>query len=152
MPQKHFLISSITEIKQVLAYILGNLALPSLVLLKGDLGSGKTTLTKYLLEQFGLQRNTVKSPTYTLINNYIGVHDGQALKINHLDLYRVEKPDPFLVEEISMLISEPLSITLIEWPERQDLSSIISEKIQLIDIEIRIIEEEIRKFTVEIKP
>jgi tRNA threonylcarbamoyladenosine biosynthesis protein TsaE len=151
MPQKRFQIKNIEEIMPLVRYLLEKLEFPSLILLHGNLGSGKTTLTKYLLEQLGIARNDVKSPTYSLINNFQARFKGKTISINHIDLYRLEKPDPLLLQEISQLLSEPLSLTLIEWPEKLALQSLIPDRLQLIKIDIQIEQDHTREFTVKIK-
>lgn len=87
----------------------------SVILLKGDLGSGKTTLVQGIGEGLGITEPIV-SPTFTLINEYIK----GRLPLYHLDLYRLQP------EEITALNLEsywegvefPLGIVAIEWAER----------------------------------
>lgn len=152
MQNKRFLLKTIKEISPLVDYLVENLNLPSLILLKGNLGSGKTTLAKYLLEHLGIAKNEVKSPTYSLINNFQTQFAGKTIHINHIDLYRLEKSDPLLLQEISQLLSEPASLTLIEWPEKLDLQSIIPVNHQQLKINIQIKENHSREFTVKIKP
>ncbi|MGQ0503616.1 MAG: tRNA (adenosine(37)-N6)-threonylcarbamoyltransferase complex ATPase subunit type 1 TsaE [Panacagrimonas sp.] len=80
--------------------------------LRGDLGTGKTTLARGLLRAAG-HTGTLRSPTYTLLEPYaIGP---QAFL--HLDLYRLA--DPSEVEELGLRDHSPEStIWLVEWPER----------------------------------
>src|SRR5215469_1920322 len=67
---------------------------PALILLTGDLGSGKTTLTKGIVSGLGAAKeDDVTSPTFTLVHVY-GSIPGTAAKVYHADLYRVESfPD-----------------------------------------------------------
>ncbi len=85
---------------------------PGMVYLSGDLGSGKTTLVRALLQALGY-RGPVRSPTYTLVESYAVA--GRV--IHHLDLYRLAHP-----EELSYIgIEEYLqgdATCFIEWPER----------------------------------
>ncbi len=82
-----------------------------LVLLDGELGAGKTTLTKGLAEGLGVS-GYVNSPTFTLVNQYQG-----RLPVYHLDCYRLESGR----EALDFGIEEYLygdGVTIIEWPER----------------------------------
>jgi tRNA threonylcarbamoyladenosine biosynthesis protein TsaE len=85
---------------------------PLIVFLKGDLGSGKTTLAQGVLAALGVSE-AVTSPTYTLVEQY----DADVGLISHLDLYRLEQPS-----DISSLGFEDIyagsALILIEWPEK----------------------------------
>lgn len=84
----------------------------ALIFLRGDLGAGKTTLTRGVLRGLGYD-GAVKSPTYTLIEPYAL----PAGRVNHLDLYRVGDPGELEYLGLRELLEEP-AITIIEWPER----------------------------------
>ena len=62
----------------------------SIIILSGDLGSGKTKFTEGLLKHFGLETE-ISSPTFTIVNEY----DTKNLKIYHFDLYRLSDIDEF---------------------------------------------------------
>ncbi len=83
----------------------------SILLLYGDLGSGKTTFTRYLVESLGGKPYQVSSPTFTIVNEY-----DARLKIYHIDLFRLseEETEEFPFEEYF----ESDGISIVEWPER----------------------------------
>jgi len=80
--------------------------------LRGDLGAGKTTFARALLQALGVDAR-IKSPTYSLIESYrVG-----GLDIHHLDLYRIA--DPGELEWLGLAeLSDGVSLVLVEWPER----------------------------------
>lgn len=90
------------------------LAPPKLVLLRGDLGAGKTTLVKGIAAAFeAASEEDVTSPTFTLIHEY----RGPRANLYHIDLYRIDTP-----RELDTLALDDLrtdnSILLIEWGEK----------------------------------
>ena len=107
-----------------------------IILLFGDLGTGKTTLTQGLCIGLGLNKQAyISSPTFTYMNQYKGIH-----AINHIDLYRLDtisQIEALGIEE--NLFSEDISI--IEWSEKLFLENNINNQPGLgIDkrIEVRI--------------
>ena len=90
------------------------LAPPKIVLLRGDLGAGKTTLVKGIAAAFGAaDEEDVTSPTFTLIHEY----PGPKATLYHIDLYRVDTPRQLETLGLDDLIGED-SILLIEWGEK----------------------------------
>ena len=69
-----------------------NLHSSSLLLLRGDLGAGKTQFAKGIARFFGLREDEISSPTYALINEYDISSDGIS-RLYHLDCFRFEKPE-----------------------------------------------------------
>lgn len=86
---------------------------PVLVLLTGDLGSGKTTLTKGIVAGLGAApEDEVTSPTFTLIHVY-----GASAKVYHADLYRIENFHDFETLGMEDMFARP-AIAILEWSER----------------------------------
>jgi len=87
---------------------------PKLVLLRGELGAGKTTLVKGIAAGFrAAEEEDVTSPTFTLVHEY----RGSRLNLYHIDLYRVDTPRELETLGLDDLRSEN-SILLIEWGEK----------------------------------
>jgi tRNA threonylcarbamoyladenosine biosynthesis protein TsaE len=90
---------------------------PGLVIyLHGDLGAGKTALTRALIQASG-HTGTVKSPTYTLSEPYRVTIDGQAGNIIHYDLYRMSSPEEFLDAGFRDDF-DGRNVCIVEWPEK----------------------------------
>ena len=90
------------------------LAPPKLVLLRGDLGAGKTTLVKGIAAAFeAAAEEDVTSPTFTLVHEY----RGPRAKLFHIDLYRVDTPRELETLGLDDLRSDD-SLLLIEWGEK----------------------------------
>lgn len=94
------------------------LAAPVLVLLTGELGSGKTTLTKGIVAGLGAAReDEVTSPTFTLVHVY-----GNSIKVYHADLYRIESFHDFETLGLEDVFAKP-AVVILEWSERFPLPS-----------------------------
>jgi tRNA threonylcarbamoyladenosine biosynthesis protein TsaE len=86
----------------------------SIVLLRGDLGAGKTTMVKGIAEGFqAAKADDVTSPTFTLIHEYRGL----AVTLYHIDLYRIDTQRELDTLALDDLMT-PESILLIEWGEK----------------------------------
>ena len=117
-----------------------------LVLLFGDLGAGKTCLTQGICLGSGLDKSTyIRSPTFTLINEYQGV-----VPIFHIDLYRLETEEEIMNLGLEEIIYSK-AITIIEWPEKlisnkkpNEFKFGIEER---IEIHISSKDENVREFT-----
>jgi len=90
------------------------LAPPKLVLLRGELGAGKTTLVKGIAEGFhAASEEDVTSPTFTLVHEY----RAPGVNLYHIDLYRVDTPRELETLGLDDLVAEN-SVLLIEWGEK----------------------------------
>ena len=91
-----------------------SLAPPKLVVLRGELGAGKTTLVKGIAEGFQAARQEdVTSPTFTLVHEY----RGPQVNVYHIDLYRVDTPRQLETLGLDDLMAEN-AVLLIEWGEK----------------------------------
>ncbi len=91
---------------------------PALVLLTGDLGTGKTTLTKGIVAGLGAaQEDDVTSPTFTLVHVY-----GKTAKVFHADLYRIENFHDFETLGMEDMFLTP-AVAILEWSERFPLEA-----------------------------
>lgn len=99
---------STKETKKFASEIAKNIKPGDVLALYGDLGSGKTTFTRYLVEHLGL-KNRVQSPTFVIVRKYEHV--------NHIDLYRLTSEKE--VEDLGMaeMLEDKNLISIIEWPE-----------------------------------
>jgi len=91
---------------------------PRMLILRGDLGAGKTTLVKGIAAALGAaEPDEVTSPTFTLVHEYAGTLDGKPVKLLHLDLYRLDAErqlDSLGIEEMRTKDA----IVLVEWGEK----------------------------------
>ena len=111
----------------------------SIILLKGDLGSGKTTFSKGFSKGLGFS-DVILSPTYPILNEY----NSNDKSLYHFDLYRLKSMVEFL--EIGGLeyLNSYKAITLVEWPELIENIDMINK----IEIEFEHISENERSITV----
>jgi tRNA threonylcarbamoyladenosine biosynthesis protein TsaE len=86
--------------------------------LQGDLGAGKTTFARYLIQAMG-HEGKVKSPTYTLCEPYQLQLKDQAITVHHFDLYRMRDPLEWQEAGFAEHFDAP-GICLIEWPEKAE--------------------------------
>jgi tRNA threonylcarbamoyladenosine biosynthesis protein TsaE len=91
---------------------------PQLLLLLGDLGTGKTTLVKGIAEALdAAEADEVTSPTFTLIHEYDGSRKGKPVKLYHLDVYRLESERQLETLGLEDLLT-PDALVLVEWGDK----------------------------------
>jgi tRNA threonylcarbamoyladenosine biosynthesis protein TsaE len=91
---------------------------PQLLILRGDLGTGKTTLVKGIAQALdAAEADEVTSPTFTLIHEYVGAQDGKRVKLFHLDVYRLEGERQLESLGLDELLT-PDALVLVEWGEK----------------------------------
>src|ERR1035441_5569131 len=91
---------------------------PQLLVLRGDLGTGKTTLVKGIAQALdAAEADEVTSPTFTLIHEYDGAREGKPVKLFHLDVYRLEGERQLETLGLDELLT-PNALVLVEWGEK----------------------------------
>lgn len=95
---------------------------------RGDLGAGKTTMTKGIAEGLGIEQ-TIASPTYTLISEYQG-----RLRLVHMDAYRLFDEDEFAATGGIELLGTPGTLCVVEWSER--ISGVLPKETQYVSITV----------------
>ena len=108
-------ISSENQTKELAIKVLKKLKPSDIVFLYGEIGVGKTTFIKYLINEFKklnkLELTEVTSPTFNLMNEY----QIDQLKINHYDLFRLKSTQE--IKNLDLFEDISNSITFVEWPE-----------------------------------
>ena len=95
------------------------LTIGSVVVLRGELGAGKTQFTKGIARAFGIDEHELSSPTFALANEYPARRsDSDTFTFYHLDCYRFEKPEELLELGVEDYLYPKGGITVVEWPER----------------------------------
>lgn len=116
MPNREWTTHSSDETIQLGREIGRELTPPALILLSGDLGAGKTTLTKGIASGMGAaNEDEVTSPTFTLVHKYEG-----RSRVYHVDLYRIEGSHDLETLGLEDLFSEA-AVVIVEWPEKLTL-------------------------------
>jgi tRNA threonylcarbamoyladenosine biosynthesis protein TsaE len=112
---------------------------PVLVLLSGELGAGKTTLTKGIVSGAGAAReDDVTSPTFTLVHKY-----GNGSRVYHVDLYRIGDFHDLETLGLEDVLSEP-GVVIVEWPDRLTLRT----DWPVVRIELEHVTEDTRKIVI----
>lgn len=113
MSSREFLTRSSEETIALGRELAAQLCPPMLLCLEGELGSGKTTLSKGIISGLGVAREEdVTSPTFTLVHAF-----KNGVKVFHVDLYRIADRHDLETLGLEDIFSEP-AIVLVEWPDR----------------------------------
>jgi tRNA threonylcarbamoyladenosine biosynthesis protein TsaE len=91
---------------------------PHLLILRGDLGTGKTTLVKGIAQALdAAEADEVTSPTFTLLHEYDGALNGKPIKLFHLDVYRLDAERQLETLGLDELLT-PDALVFVEWGEK----------------------------------
>jgi tRNA threonylcarbamoyl adenosine modification protein YjeE len=101
----------LTATKDFAAALATRLRARDVLLLQGDLGAGKTTFARFLLQSLGV-KGEIPSPTFTLLQTY----ETASFPVSHFDLYRLKKPEE--IEETGFEDALADGLVLVEWPEK----------------------------------
>ncbi|MGW9857373.1 tRNA threonylcarbamoyladenosine biosynthesis protein TsaE [Staphylococcus hominis] len=102
-------IKNLNEMEHFAEILMKYINSKDVILLNGDLGAGKTTLTQFIGKYLGVKRN-INSPTFNIIKSY----KGKELKLHHMDCYRLEDSD----EDLGFNeYFEDDAVTVIEWSQ-----------------------------------
>ena len=109
-------ILDISEIESLALKLINNLKLCDILFLKGELGSGKTTFSRFIINNLHVKKNILKpdsinSPTFPILLSY----NLNSYEIHHYDFYRIKSLKE--VEELDFFENFKNSISIIEWPE-----------------------------------
>jgi tRNA threonylcarbamoyladenosine biosynthesis protein TsaE len=113
---------SADETRAIGADLAGRLRAGDIVLLRGDLGSGKTTLTQGIARGLGVD-GAVQSPTFTLVAEYDAPRVGSDGQLIHIDLYRLEGTADLDSVGLDEYLERQESVLVIEWPDRADVAT-----------------------------
>ena len=136
---KQIKIDSLSELSDVAREIIDSLEGRTVVLFRGEMGAGKTTLISRIVEELGAEDN-VTSPTFAIVNQY----EGTECRIYHFDFYRIER----LEEAYDFGYEEYFysgDLCLVEWPEK--IEPLLPE--DAMQVMIRGVDEDSRIFEIE---
>ena len=108
-------LSSEKKTEELAKKFLNKITVGDIIFLYGEMGVGKTTFIKYLINEFQkknkLRQTEVTSPTFNLLNEY----QINQIKINHYDLFRLKSSNE--LKDLNLFETSAQSITIIEWPQ-----------------------------------
>ena len=109
-PELYIRIKNLNETKILAQKVSKSLSIPFFICLSGDIGSGKTTFARFLINQFSKKKIKVLSPTFPIVQ----IYDLKTVNIWHYDLYRIEKKNEFFNLDFDTAIS---NCVIVEWPD-----------------------------------
>lgn len=113
--EKRFKTRSVNGTLAIAGTIAEMLTAPRVIVLRGELGAGKTTLVKGWVEALGAGRgDDVTSPTFTLVHEYAG----PKFRVYHLDLYRLETEAELAALGLDEIAGQAGAVVLVEWGEK----------------------------------
>lgn len=137
---KRIEIHSLSDLDTVAEQVLASLEGRTVVIFRGGMGAGKTTLISRIVRSLGSE-DTVTSPTFALVNQYEGTDD---CRIYHFDFYRIDS-----IDEVFDLGYEEYfysgDLCLVEWPEK--IESLLPEDV--MEVRITAPDEDTRIFEIE---
>lgn len=137
-----FVINNIKQTKKLAQSFAKLLVGGEVILLNGDLGAGKTTFTKFVLQALGVKDN-ITSPTFTLMHEY----KTKRFNIYHFDMYRLDDASEATVLgfEEYLYSDDKSSIVFVEWAE--NVKDILQG--DFIKINIKLLDDNKRKFEID---
>ncbi len=123
--------------------VLASLDGRNVILLKGDLGAGKTTFAQGILEEIGAE-GPFTSPTFVVMKDYKLKSNNVFEKVYHFDCYRIGLDD---LKDLSWeeIINDKRNLVIVEWPERIEGAFYKN----VVNIKIEILDENERKFIIK---
>jgi tRNA threonylcarbamoyladenosine biosynthesis protein TsaE len=90
----------------------------TVVIIRGELGAGKTHFIKGIARYLGIDERELTSPTFALAHEFRCLLNGKPFTLYHLDCYRFERPEELLELGVEDYLYPKNGATIIEWPER----------------------------------
>lgn len=139
------ILSTSTAETEKLAQTIAGKVKPGIVLaLYGNLGSGKTTFSSFLVKALGFD-SRVQSPTFVIERRYSKPAGNPIDTVHHIDLYRLTSKKEVVDLGIAEMLQEPHSLVLIEWPEL--VTDLVSQDV--VEIHFRTVDENTRHIIVK---